>query len=440
MRINTLRLRNFRGFEEETFQLNSRFTVFIGDNAKGKTSILEALSIAAGSFFLGIDKVSSKGIQEDDVRVVTIDGQPKPQKPVIIQAFWEFTALDRSIWDLNPQQEKMVWVRELLHKNTTHQSAFHIRDFAKGLLEKSRSSSGVVFPVIAYYGTGRLWALHEKLKYQKQEEGVVMAYTNALSSKASPKEFLEWYKTQEDSVRKFEDVLEMAHLTAFKEVITTLIPEKRWEDIAFDNKANDLVGIFTSGEGRREKLKFSQLSDGFRNVIALAADIAYRCIQLNPHLGAEVVRATPGIVMIDELDLHLHPNWQRHIVNDLKNAFPSIQFVVTTHSPFIVQSLKAEELIILDDDIKKDGDPFKKSLEDVVANEMGVEDVPRSKEFLEMQEVAEEYYQLISQGKKSVTDLRTQQLRGRLNELESKFADDPAFVAALKIERNANGL
>jgi len=440
MRINKLRLKNFKSFDDKEYIFKTQFTVFIGNNSTGKTSILNALSIVTGSFFLGIEDVPSRTIQENEIRIITIDGQPRPQKPVGVQGWWEFTAEDRSIWGFPDSQKYLVWSREVITKNTTTGSAKPIKEFAEKLLSQSRQKSGVLFPVIAFYGTGRLWAIHEKLNYLEQGEGVKMAYTNALSAKASPKEFLEWFKTLEDTVKKFEQPLDIAHLNAFKKIITSLIPDDRWQDVAFDNRENELVGIFTTEEGKKEKLSFGQLSDGFRNMVAIGGDLAYRCIQLNPHLGENAIINTPGVVLIDEIDMHLHPNWQSRVVQDLKTAFPKIQFIATTHSPFIVHSLKEEELIILDSDITKDGDPFKKSMEDVIANEMGVVEVPRSKEFLEMEKVAEEYFKLVAIGKTSEDDQRTSQLRARLNELEIKFADDPAFVASLKIERQANGL
>jgi predicted ATP-binding protein involved in virulence len=440
MRIDEIRIKNFKGFEEDTFHLNPRFTVFIGDNAKGKTAVLNALSVAAGSFLLGIDRVDSRTIIENEIRVRTIDEQPKPQLPVEIEAEWLPNEVEKQLWPDLKKKTVLIWKRTIEKSNTTSKDAKEIKNFAAGLLRESREKSGVVFPLLAYYGTGRLWAVHEKLNYQKQEEGVVMAYTNALSAKASPKEFLEWYKTQEDEVGKFEQPLQISLLKAFKKVVTSIIPDNRWQDIAFDNKQNELAGIFTTEEGKKEKLKFTQLSDGYRNIVALAADLAFRAIQLNPHLGEEAVVKTPGIVLIDEIDMHLHPNWQKRIVDDLKNSFPNIQFVASTHSPFIVQSLKSEELIILDEQIKKDGDPDMKGIEDVAANEMGVEDVPRSEAFLEMQKVAEEYYALIQKGKTSITDKETASLRNKLNELEERFSNDPAFVASLRIERKANDL
>lgn len=348
MRIDSIRIKNFKGFEDETFHLNPRMTVFIGDNAKGKTAILNALAVATGSFFLGIGGIDSRTIAKNEIRVATIDGQPKPQLPVVIEAFWNLDASDKQLWSILDNRTLVTWKREIEKENTTSKHAKEIKSFAAALLRRSREASGVVFPLLAYYGTGRLWAVHEKLAYQKQEEGVVMAYTNALSAKASPKEFLEWYKTQEDDVKKFGDPLQIALLNAFNKTITDIIPDERWQDITFDYKENELVGLFTDDAGSKVKLKFTQLSDGYRNIVALAGDLAFRAVQLNPHLGEHAIEDTPGVVLIDEIDMHLHPNWQRRIVNDLKNVFPKVQFVVTTHSPFIVQSIDNNELINFD--------------------------------------------------------------------------------------------
>jgi predicted ATP-binding protein involved in virulence len=107
----------------------------------------------------------------------------------------------------------------------------------------------------------------------------------------------------------------------------------------------------------------------------MVADIAYRCLKLNPHLGKDAVKETPGIVLIDELDLHLHPNWQRRIVDDLKNTFPNIQFVATTHSPFIIQSLREEELRNLDSKIISQKNPKDIPINKVITDIMDVESI-----------------------------------------------------------------
>jgi predicted ATP-binding protein involved in virulence len=428
MRIDKIHIQNFKGFEDQIFEFKEQFTVFIGDNAKGKTSVLDALAIAAGSFFLGINGIPTRKIEKRDIRSITIDGQPKPQIPVVIEASGHI------------DNKTIHWKREITNKRINYKEAKAISTIATQKLNDSRKHSGVLFPVIAYYGTGRLWAEHEKVAYQLQEEGVTLAYKNSLSAKSSNKEFLSWIKTQEDTITKFAQPLDIAHLKAFKQAILALMPNNNWQDMAFDRKQDELMGIFTDDKGVKNKLAFSQLSDGYRNAISLAADIAYRCIQLNPFLGERAVLDSEGIVLIDEIDMHLHPNWQRHFISDLKKAFPKIQFVATTHSFTVVQSLKKTELINLDEIEGLENDPFKYSIEDIAESEMGVKDVPRSERFIKMTETAAQYFALIAQGKTSKTDTEVASLRQKLNKLEERFSDDPSFVGLLKAERQAHQL
>jgi predicted ATP-binding protein involved in virulence len=136
-------------------------------------------------------------------------------------------------------------------------------------------------------------------------------------------------------------------------------------------------------------------------------------------------------VLIDELDLHLHPNWQKRIVADLKSVFQKIQFVATTHSPFIVQSLRSKELINLDTVKGLDNDPNKYSVEEISESEMGVENVRRSKEFAEMQEKAAQYFQLV---KHKASKDEISKVKKMLDELRIKFSNDPAYVALLESE------
>ena len=92
-------------------------------------------------------------------------------------------------------------------------------------------------------------------------------------------------------------------------------------------------------------IPFESLSDGYRDVIKIVADIATRMCILNPYLKEDTFKLTPGVVVIDELDLSLHPNWQRRIVSTLTEIFPKVQFICASHSPFIVQSLEEGQLI-----------------------------------------------------------------------------------------------
>jgi len=438
MRIDKIRIKNFKGFEEEIFLLNPHFTVFIGDNAKGKTSVLDALAVAAGSFLRGIDvaKLESRSIDKNEIRVVTKDGQPLPQIPVEIHAFGNVNGKDidegwlRTVDKISPKKT-----------NTTYVKAKNIEKVAEDMLKLSRSGSNVIFPVIAYLGTGRLWAEHEekKTEYKKTGEGVSQAYINCLSPKSSSKEFLSWYKTYEDEIRKFDQDSDKLLLKTFNSTIVSMIPDNHWQDMAYSFAAEDLTGIFVTPNGEKEKLQFRQLSDGYRNIIGMVADIAYRCLKLNPHLGKNAVKETPGIVLIDELDLHLHPNWQRRIIEDLKNTFPSIQFVATTHSPFIIQSLREDELRNLDSKIISQKNPKDIPINKVITDIMDVESIKSDdfeKRFNDARSELEKIENARPDKKLTMDDyIEVSKLLGKLLEEET---DDAVYKAFLEKQKEAD--
>jgi predicted ATP-binding protein involved in virulence len=435
MNIKRITIQNFRNIgSEKTFYLNPDFTAFIGVNGKGKSTILHALRIASGSYFLAIPDVKSRHIQKDEIRIIESGKLLLQQFPVKIETEGSFPDFDNTItW-------RRQWLESINSTTSTNADVGAIRSIS---LEKyhrvqKESDDKVDLPVIAFFGitravgAGRVTRKSriQRLGRQLFKEG----YQDWEEMKAVKFHYEEWLGTYDhlvDQGKEYPNTKEafFAAVTKANPFITHIefINGELWVKINIDNDETELLPL-------------SLHSDGIHYFTAMVAEIAYRCVVLNGYKNDKAISETKGIVMIDEIDLHLHPNWQRHVVHDLKTAFPEIQFVVTTHSPFIVQSLKSEELIILDEDIEKDGDPFRKSIEEVAANEMGVEDMPRSIEFLEMQSVAEEYYTLIEAGKTSDTDDKTQQLRNRLNELEELFGEDPAFVAALKIERKVKGL
>lgn len=417
MKIHKIEIKNFKGFADETFHFNPHFTVIIGDNATGKTSILEALSVALGSVFIDIENVSTRTIAPKEVRLIRISGQPKPQKPVKITAFGELDGIN------------LDWARGIETTKTTQKDAKKLRDIIKGKINHSRQISGESFPMIAYYSTARLWAEHEKAEYQVSKEGIEMAYRNCLSAKSSSKEFLDWYKTQEDSVFKFNRPLEIAHLNAFKNTIIDLLPQNTWKDMFFDRKSEQLVGTFVDKQGTEHTLEYRQLSDGYRNVIGLAADIAYRCIQLNPHLGENAVIDTKGVVLIDELDLHLHPNWQMNIVDDLKGVFPNIQFITTTHSPFITQSVSDVELIDLDKGINDvQINPKDLPLSKVATDVIKVKGT-RSNDFKERFEKAKQEFDKLENESPTMEDyLKISEALGNLLESETDNPIEKAFL------------
>ena len=199
-------------------------------------------------------------------------------------------------------------------------------------------------------------------------------------------------------------------------------------------------------------LPFGQLSDGQRTQLALVADLALRSVMLNPQFGGDAPTRTPGIVLIDELDLHLHPFWQRRVVQNLTSAFPALQFIATTHSPFIVQSLGPNQLIVLDPKgqeapgagafmaFQAETQDFRTmSIEDITEFVFGVNVPQRSRHLQEMYDTAQQYHQLLKQTD-GASDTEKAELKAKLDALTARFSDDVAYHAFLEMERIAAGL
>ncbi|RKZ54175.1 MAG: hypothetical protein DRR00_01875, partial [Candidatus Parabeggiatoa sp. nov. 3] len=125
-------------------------------------------------------------------------------------------------------------------------------------------------------------------------------------------------------------------LTAVREAIESMLPKFKNPRIEI-NPLRFMID-WEQEDGRVKKFQIEQLSDGYRTVLAMVMDISSRMSEANPQLGNN----SPAIIMIDELDLHLHPKWQQSILSDLTRTFPNAQFIVTTHSPQILSTVKKE--------------------------------------------------------------------------------------------------
>ncbi|MEQ1746640.1 MAG: AAA family ATPase [Saprospiraceae bacterium] len=437
MRINSLFLKNYRRFEECELNFSERFTVIIGDNASGKTAVMDALSFALGCFVRGLDPIyrspqseSPRSIYAEDVRLSPGYGtEMREQLPVIVQA--EGRLFDRESLKWSGKQEKMDRGKNKISLDNGAKTIQKLANESQRLARDEQKSPSVVLPLIAYFGPERLGTEHrltkrkkEKVSYAKQGSRLE-GYIDCLSVKSSGKLFKSWFKTLTDQRNKFQNPIDIQQITTFRNTVSKIIPE--WEGIEYDFARDEFVGFFHDLNGQNVYLPLSSLSNGYQNFIGIIADLTYRCVKLNPHLKERAVEETPGVVLIDELDLHLHPKWQRRVVENLKMAFPRVQFITTTHSPFIVQSLKATEVINLDDAPLLAADPLNRSLEES-ALFMGAPS-HRSIIFEEKTAFAERYLKAIRNG--GITPKMEQELEDHLQ----KFSDDPAFVASLKIEK-----
>lgn len=418
MKINHIRVKNYRGFTEREFSFDDHFNVIIGNNATGKTALLDALALSMSTFFLGIDGHYSKSIKKQDVRKMDFELTKEKNLPVQIEATGQFN------------HQAYTWLRELSTiEGTTKKlgQSIELQKKAKLIQKEIQNGSDILLPVFAYYGTGRLWKESGSVK-TKPKSSRFDGYNQATEPLVQSKTFMAWMKTQEMAILQKNKDANL--LNVVKACIGAFL--EGTSRVFFDVEEDMLCLETITDNGRKKSIYWNMLSDGYRNVIAMSADLAYRCVTLNPHLGIHAAAEAEGIVLIDELDLHLHPKWQRTIVSSFKRAFPKLQFITTTHSPFIIQSLKNQELIDLEGK-NMQWDYRNKGLEEIVEREMEVENPNRSLAYLEKLQAADAYFAILEKMKGN-KNIKMNMMDEELKNLELKFRDDPAYVALLKSE------
>jgi len=436
MRIDQLTLKNFKGFEAKELTLNPEFNLIIGKNSTGKTSALDALSIALGSWFLGIKGASTRHIRADEVMLKQFIANPSTD-PDGEQAMphWDQVFPCEITAHGEVQGQRVDWSRCLNSPSgrTTYREAQHVKTLSTDADNAVRKGKPVSLPLISYYGTGRLWQEPRDF-YQvddpeevasRRDSSRLSGYANSIEPRLSVKELTRWI-AQQSWIAFQQSGRAMPVFATVKEAMMACVEGAT--ELYFDARRGEVI-VDIDGVVQ----PFSNLSDGQRCTLAMVGDMAQKAARLNPQFGAEVLQNTPGVVLIDELDLHLHPRWQRRIIEDLRQTFPKIQFICTTHSPFLIQSLRSgEELLMLD------GQPTAQvanlPLEDIAQGIMGIPNPWVSLRYEEMRGAAKHYLEELEAASKAPEE-KLADYKQRLAEAIAPYADNPAFQAFLEMKR-----
>lgn len=344
MFLESMVLRNFRCFSEINIQFNNRLTVVVGNNGAGKSAILEAATIAAGTLTSAMDGLTNFGIKKEDAHYKCYDLgsniDVQPQFPVGIHAVG--TIEGQTIeWErcLNSAKGRCGFAGA---KQLTAIAGEYQKRIRRG-------DSRLKLPIVSYYGTGRLWAQHKEKKADTFEKNTrTNGYIDSLDGAANDKLMMKWFqKMTMQQLQRGEEIPEFTAVRKAMEHVYASITGYDDVKVQFNLDTGSIDVICHDAKGECLRIPISQLSDGYKCTISLIADIAYRMAILNPQLLENVLVETEGIVLIDEVDLHLHPSWQKRILKDLMEVFPKVQFVVSTHAPEVINSVKQDAVIIL---------------------------------------------------------------------------------------------
>lgn len=352
MKINEITIKNFRGFEDFYAELNPNLTVFIGNNGSGKSTVLDAISISIGTFFSGLDGVPGTGINKDDVTCKSFD------MGTVIDLQHQYPSVITAKGDVGG--EIMEWSRSLngAGGRTTTIDAKSIISAAEGYQARIREGdTSLILPIISYYGTGRLWAQKREKRPSDQlvQFSRLSGYIDCLAAESNEKLMLKWFEKM--TIQQAQRQQPSPELNAVEQAVSRCfagITGSEQVVTQFNLDTHSLDILYTDASGKKVRVPMKNLSDGYKNTIGMIADIAYRMAILNPQLLENVLTETPGIVLIDEVDLHLHPVWQQRIIRDLQTLFPKVQFIVSTHAPSVISSVKRENMLVLD----ADGQPY----------------------------------------------------------------------------------
>lgn len=372
MKLKRITFQNFRGIKDLRLDLHPRLTVLVAENGGGKTTILDGIAkgLAPILRFLSSpeQRLSATGLGLDDQDFRLLDNsEKKPNQPTKSADYTriELEATNGLFWDV--QRSKAG------KQPPTKVGQTKLKRYCTENLLNLDAGQPTMLPVLAYYGTQRgNIGIPERLRAPKANyDYPTAALFDTLNARGDFKEAVKWFFAEESSElrsnkgQSIQDFTLSPTLEAVRASITEVLGES-FTNPHF-NKRNKFV--VETGHGT-EELQVAQLSMGYQSMLALAMDYARRLAVANPHLynsdtpGFEFENEVneyggfynnaverlhgfgfaPSIILIDEVDLHLHPEWQQRVLDDLIRTFPNTQFIVTTHSPQVLSAVKNESI------------------------------------------------------------------------------------------------
>jgi predicted ATP-binding protein involved in virulence len=377
MHLKSITLNNFRCFEHIDVELHPRLTVFVAENGGGKTAILDALAIGLSPVLRHLSSANQRltgiGIRDTDFRLESWEGRDGKER-------WGASNYAQIILETTTGLRWDTWRPSIAGKEPPQKVGESLlADYLVRISDSFKTATPALMPVFAYFGASRGHIeIPERLRSTRENYAhPTSALVGALNSLSDFRGMLKWF-----------DIEEASELRANKSAGEDYSPSPALEAVRATLSAL-LGGVYQNPHFNRERkfvvepvgggalLQVSQLSQGYQSMLALGMDFARRLALGNPHLdwiphfqpamtrsamdeviadgypeNADLHRVAPmnapAIMLVDEIDLHLHPSWQQRVLGDLMAAFPNTQFIVTTHSPQVLTTARKESIRVVE--------------------------------------------------------------------------------------------
>ena len=419
MKVTKLNLTNYRDARALSIELNPNLNVFVGVNGSGKSTVLDAIAILLS---WAVNRIISSGasgrpIAESDIT----NGKATSSIQLLCEAE------DRTI------EWKLFKVRRGRAASEGKSKLQELNYYAKGIQSRISETSGKVnLPLFVYYPVNRA-VVDIPLKIRgKHRFDLLATYDDALRSGANFRTFFEWFREREDLEN--EIMVSRNQQCKLPEPDTPVIyqvPDPQLN--AVRSALTEFLQGFSDFTIRRSPLRMevkkngkrltvNQLSGGELILIAMIGDLARRMAIANSESTKPLEGS--GIVLIDEIDLHLHPRWQRIIVHKLLEVFPNCQFIISTHSPHVITHVQPESLFLLEQTdsgivARKPNESYGKNVDRVLEDLMGLETTRPD-------EVASDLHSIFE----TIDAGKLKEAQKMIAELEQKIGYDPELVKA----------
>lgn len=413
MYIEHIHIENFRGIEKIDLDLKPGVNILIGDNGTGKTTILEAMANALGGYLQGIQNLKVSGFKQDDFRqsIMKLGGASnsiKYHSPLI--------GFDLNIDGKSFHGERSRGDRSQYGKTQT--ACAEMQKHAKAAANDESS----ILPLLCYMSISRV-TMTKRSDYGKAAKNKLndrrSGYIGCMESIIDKTSILEWIKKM-----SYESILHsktMPEYILFQNIVANVMKEinelTEKPEIVY---SADFMDIAYVENGTLQPIGI--LSAGYQSLLWMVMDLAFRLALLNPEMK-DPNEAT-GIVIIDEIDMHLHPRWQWNVVNAFRKTFPGVQLIIATHAPIIIASCKQANLIQLRElgGVRYLDDAYAYSINDVLEYRQNSSGLLK-----ELKENISVFDRLLNEGK-------VQEAQAVLKEMENKFGYYNAEVVEARTE------